>query len=231
MKISVVIPALNEEKLLPKTLSSLQALDRKPDEILIVDASSTDKTAEVSKKMGARVITVPQKTIGFSRQKGIEAATGDVIAFTDADSTLPRDWLNRVERALSTPGVVGYFGRVILVDGPKSYLFLINTIQPMINWVIWKLFRIPMTTGQNMAFFKDKAMVVGGIPTNFKMAEDIEIARRLMTVGKIIFTFRDTVYASGRRGFEKGLLWRELRVFTQYFLFRKADTIGFPNVR
>ncbi len=230
MKISVVIPALNEEKLLPKTLETIFSLDRKPDEVLIVDASSTDKTAEVAKKAGARVITVTKKTIGFSRQKGIEAATGDVVAFTDADAILPHDWLNRIERALTKPNVVGYFGRVHLFDGPPFYLFLINYLQPIANWFIWVLFRIPMTTGQNMAFYKNKALTVGGIPENFKMAEDIEIARRLMTVGKIIFSLQDTVSASGRRGFEKGLLWREIKVFTQYFLFRKAD-IGFPEVR
>lgn len=230
MKISVVIPAYNEEVLLPKTLASINALDRKPDEILIVNASSTDKTVEVSKQAGARVITVPKKTIGFSRQQGIEQAKGDVIAFTDADAILPHDWLNRAEQALSKPGIVGYFGRVWLVDGPRSYLFLINYLQPIANWLMWNIFRIPMTTGQNMAFYKKTALAVGGIPTNFKMAEDIEIARRLMTVGKIVFTLKDFVLASGRRGFEKGLLWREVKVFTQYFLFRKAD-IGFPDVR
>ena len=57
MKISVVIPALNEEKLLPKTLTSLAALDRKPDEIIVVNASSTDLTVQVAEKMGAKVIS------------------------------------------------------------------------------------------------------------------------------------------------------------------------------
>lgn len=231
MKISVVIPALNEEKLLPKTLETLHALDRKPDEILVVDASSTDKTVEVATKAGARVITVPKGTIGFSRQKGIEEAQGDVIAFTDADALLPKDWLNRIEKALTKPGVVGYFGGFRVVDGPPTYRFYINTIQPLFNRIAFFLFRMPMATGQNMAFYKSKAMEVGGIPTNFRMAEDIEIARRLMTVGKIHFTQKEFVSASGRRGFEKGLFLRVSKVFFQYFLFRKADTIGFPEVR
>ena len=133
MKISVVIPALNEEKLLPKTLASLQALDRKPDEILVVDASSTDKTVEISKNMGAHVITVPKGTIGFSRQKGIETATGDVIAFTDADALLPHDWLNRIEGALTKTGVVGYFGGFRVFDGPPFYRWYINAVQPRVN--------------------------------------------------------------------------------------------------
>jgi len=231
MKISVVIPALNEEKLLPKTLTSLASLDRKPDEIIIVDASSTDQTVSVAKKMGATVITVPKSTIGFSRQKGIEHASGDVIAFTDADAILPHDWLNRIERALSKPGIVGYFGGFRVFDGPPLYRFFINVIQPMINRMMFFVFRMPMATGQNMAFYKKTALAVGGIPTNFRMAEDIEIARRLMTSGKIVFTQSEYVSASGRRGFEKGLFIRVFKVFFLYFLFRKADTIGFPEVR
>ncbi|MFH0749985.1 MAG: glycosyltransferase [Candidatus Gottesmanbacteria bacterium] len=231
MKISVVIPALNEEKLLPTTLASLAKLDRKPDEIVVVDASSTDKTVEVAKNAGAIVITVPKGTIGFSRQRGIEHATGDVIAFTDADAVLPHDWLNRVERALNTPGIVGYFGGFRVFDGPPMYRFFINVIQPIVNRIMFFVFRMPMATGQNMAFYKKTAIAVGGIPTNFRMAEDIEIARRLMTAGKIMLTQSEYVSASGRRGFEKGLFLRVFKVFVLYFLFRKADTIGFPEVR
>ena len=231
MKISVVIPALNEEKLLPNTLASLNALDRKPDEIIVIDASSTDLTVKVAEKMGAKVVTVPKSTIGFSRQQGIEQATGDVIAFTDADAVLPHDWLNRIERALNKPNVVGYFGGFRVFDGPPFYRFYINVIQPIVNRIMFFLFKMPMATGQNMAFYKKTALAVGGIPTNYQMAEDIEIARRLMTAGNIVFTQSEYVSASGRRGFEKGLFLRVFKVFILYFLFHKADTIGFPEVR
>jgi glycosyltransferase involved in cell wall biosynthesis len=230
MTISVVIPAYNEEELLPKTLASLSQLDRKPDEVIVVDASSTDKTKEVAQKAGAIVITVPKSTIGFSRQKGLEKATGDIVAFTDADALLPHDWLNRIERALAKPGIVGYFGGFHVFDGPPIYKFFINTIQPFWNMLLFAIFRMPMATGQNMAFYRTLAIDAGGFPPEFKMAEDIEIARR-MTKGKIIFTQKEFVSASGRRGFEKGLLIRIFKVFFLYFLFRKADTIGFPDVR
>lgn len=231
MTISVVIPAYNEEELLPKTLASLSKLYRKPDEIIVVDASSTDKTAQVAEKSGAIVITVPKGTIGFSRQKGLEKATGDIVAFTDADALLPHDWLARIERALTTPGVVGYFGGYQVFDGPWTYKFFINKIQPIWNVFLFALFRMPMATGQNMAFYRTLALEAGGFPPEFKMAEDIEIARRMMTKGKIKFVQKEYVSASGRRGFEKGLILRILKVFFLYFLFRKADTIGFPDVR
>ena len=231
MTISVVIPAYNEETLLPKTLASLSQLDRKPDEIIVVNASSTDKTTDVAEKSGAIVVTVPKGTIGYSRQKGLEKAIGDVVAFTDADAILHHDWLNRIEHALTIPGTVGYFGGFHVFDGPPLYKFFINTIQPLWNIFLFSLFRMPMATGQNMAFNRKLALEAGGFPENFKMAEDIEIARRMMTKGKIIFTQKEFVSASGRRGFEKGLIIRIVKVFFLYFLFRKADTIGFPDVR
>ncbi|KKR02961.1 MAG: Glycosyl transferase family 2 [Microgenomates group bacterium GW2011_GWC1_39_12] len=231
MTISVVIPAYNEEELLPKTLASLSQLDRKPDEIIVVDASSTDKTAEMARNAGAVVVTVPKKTIGFSRQQGLLKATGDIVATTDADAILPHDWLNRIEHALITPGVIGYFGGFRVFDGPPVYKFFINSIQPLWNVFLFTVFRMPMATGQNMAFYRKLALEVGGFPENFRMAEDIEIARRMMTKGKIVFTQKEFVSASGRRGFEKGLILRVFKVFFLYFLFRKADTIGFPDVR
>ncbi len=231
MTISVVIPAYNEEELLPKTLASLSQLDRKPDEIIVVDASSTDRTAEVARNAGAVVITVPKQTIGIARQQELLKATGDIVAMTDADAILPHDWLNRIERAFSKDGVVGYFGGFHVFDGPTAYKFFINTIQPLWNVFLFTIFRMPMATGQNMAFYRTLALEAGGFPPKFKMAEDIEIARRMMTKGKIIFTQKEYVSASGRRGFEKGLLIRIMKVFFLYFLFRKADTIGFPDVR
>src|SRR5574341_1532560 len=96
MTISLVIPAYNEEKYLPAILASIAKLKRQPDELIVVNASSTDKTAEIAKSFGARVITAEKKTIGYSRQLGLRAAKGDIVAFTDADALLPPDWLTRM---------------------------------------------------------------------------------------------------------------------------------------
>jgi len=231
MTISVVIPAYNEEKLLPQLLESLKKQMRPADEIIVVDASSTDKTKDVASSYGATVITVPKDTIGASRQRGIVESHSDVVAQTDADTVLPPDWLTRIERALTKPGIIGYFGGFRVNDGPGWYKMYINQIQPLVNRLMF-LFRMPMATGQNMAFYKDKALAVGGIPTDFKIAEDIEIARRLMTIGKIEFRMDEYVIASGRRGNEGiGLLLRLPKVFFNYFLFRNAKKIGFPDIR
>jgi glycosyltransferase involved in cell wall biosynthesis len=231
MTISVVIPAYNEEKLLPATLKSLSVLERKPDEVIVVDASSTDKTAAIARKYGATVITVPHYTVGYSREIGLEKASGDILAYTDADTIHPKDWLIKIEQALTQPGVSCVFGTFRVPDGPWAYKFYINVIQPVANQ-LWYWVGIPMATGQNLAFWRKKALAVGGIPKNFKIAEDIEIARRLQKVGKVVLRQDLVVIASGRRGNEGwSLLFRIPRVFFLYFIFRKAHVVGFPDVR
>lgn len=231
MTISVVIPAYNEEKLLPATLKSLSVLERKPDEVIVVDASSTDKTAVIARKYGAKVITVPHYTIGYSREIGLEKASGDILAYTDADTVHPKDWLTKIEQTLTQPGVSCVFGTFRVPDGPWAYKFYINVIQPAANQ-LWYWAGIPMATGQNLAFWRKKALAVGGIPKNFKIAEDIEIARRLQKVGKVVLRQDLVVIASGRRGNEGWkLLFRIPKVFFLYFVFRKAHVVGFPDVR
>lgn len=233
MTISVVIPAYNEEKYLPQTLASLKKLHRLPDEIIVVNGSSTDKTQEVAMRAGAKVITVKKSTIGYSRQVGLKEAKCEVVAFTDADAIIPADWLTRIEAYLQQPEVVGVFGGFRVPDGPWWYKIYINVLQPALNVFYFTIFRIPMATGQNMAFYKQKALTAGGFPEEFKIAEDIEIARRLMQIGKIIFRQDFYVWASGRRGYEGfgRLLSRTGKAFLYYFVFRKADKIGFPDLR
>lgn len=231
MNVSVVIPAYNEEKLLPRTLETLKHQTRLPDEVIVVDASSTDRTAELAKNLGATVISVPKYTIGYSRQTGVEHATGDIVLETDADTELPKDWVERIVKHLEDKKYLGYFGGFRIKDGPLWYRFYINVIQPISNTITYALTRIPFATGQNMGFWREEMLAAGGFPKDYKLAEDIEIARRIQRKGKIKFTQSEYVYASGRRGYERGILLRISRAFFLYFIFRQANKIGFPDIR
>jgi glycosyltransferase involved in cell wall biosynthesis len=231
MKITVIIPAYNEEIYLPRTLRSLKQLDRIPDEILVVDGGSTDKTAETAKSEGARVLTVPHRGIGYARQQGLMAATGDAVAYTDADTLVPKDWLTKIEQTLSRPGYAGVFGTFRVPDGWWLYRGYINILQPVLNQIYYWL-GIPMAPGQNFAFLKQTALDAGGFPEDYKIAEDIEMARRLQKKGKVAFRQDLIVVSSGRRGNEGvGMLTRVFKAFILYFVFRKANRIGFPDIR
>lgn len=232
MTISVIIPAYNEEKYLPRTLDTIRALDRKPDEVIVIDGGSTDNTASVARSLGAIPVTVEHRGIGYARQKGLEAASGDIVAFTDADTIVPKNWLTKIEETLVRSGVVGVFGNFIVPDGWLPYRLYVNTIQQVGNWLWWYILRVPWAPGQNTAFLRLTGLKAGGYPVDYKIAEDIEMARRLMKIGKLVYRPDLLVTSSGRRGNEGiGLLSRALKVFLYYFLFRRADIIGFPDIR
>jgi glycosyltransferase involved in cell wall biosynthesis len=231
MTISVVIPAYNEEKYLPRTLESLKKLDRKPDEIIVVDGGSTDATANVARQNGATVIVVPHRGIGFARDKGLEKAKGDIIAFTDADTVVPHDWLTKIEETLSRPGTAGVFGTFRVPDGWWVYRYYVNWFQPWLNQIYY-WFGIYMAPGQNMAFNRKVGLAVGGFPEDFKIAEDIEMVTRLKKKGKVILRQDLIVSSSGRRGNEgPALMTRMIKAFFLYFIFKKANRIGFPDMR
>jgi len=93
MKISVVVPAFNEERLLPGSLSSIRAAMQGFDrfgwasELIVCDNNSTDRTAEIAEGAGAQVVFEPVNRISRARNAGAERAAGDWIFFVDADST------------------------------------------------------------------------------------------------------------------------------------------------
>ena len=83
-KISVIIPAFNEEGNIDKVIKKAQKCE-KVKEVIVVDNLSTDKTEEVSVKAGAKVVKCNMQGKGYAMEKGIEISSGDIIVFLDAD--------------------------------------------------------------------------------------------------------------------------------------------------
>ena len=90
-RITVVIPCLNEEEGIRKVLDSLPSF---VDEVIVVDNNSTDRTAEISRAMGAIVIKEFNRGYGRAYKKGFSAATGDIIVTLDGDHSYPADALS-----------------------------------------------------------------------------------------------------------------------------------------
>lgn len=109
MKVSVVIPTLNEEKGIGITLDALNReaiAERGWDlEILVIDGASTDRTAEEAEKRGARVIVESRKGYGRAYKTGFAQATGDVVVTGDADGTYPFDQVHRFIEILTESDV------------------------------------------------------------------------------------------------------------------------------
>jgi len=89
--ISVIIPAANEEKTLPFCLASLKKQTFSNFEVIVIDNNSTDKTAAVAQKFGAKVVSEKKQGIIYARERGFQEAKGEIIARTDADTHLQID--------------------------------------------------------------------------------------------------------------------------------------------
>jgi len=114
MRVSVIIPCRNGERIVGDAVRSALAQTEPPAEVLVVDDASADGTAEAARGAGARLIrTETRRNAGGARNIGIEAAAGDVYAFLDADVIAPRDWLARVRQAFEADSeIVAVGGRV-----------------------------------------------------------------------------------------------------------------------
>jgi len=114
MLLSIIIPAWNEEKLLPGTLAAIQlaaAASLAPagiaTQLIVCDNNSTDRTAAVAREAGASVVFEPVNQIGRARNTGATAATGGWILFVDADSTPSPELFADLAAALLNPDILG----------------------------------------------------------------------------------------------------------------------------
>jgi len=232
---SVVIPAFNEEKFLANCLESLENQDFKDFEVIVVDNNSTDKTTEIAKKFGAILVSEKNQGTAFARQKGALKSKGKILAFTDADTILPKNWLSKIfEQFKKDENLVAFGGSCIFYSGPISARlaskFLLKSFLILDKFFSqgWNLM------GCNMAIKKEAFFKIGGFNTNLKLNEEIEISSRLRKVGKVILDPNFKVKTSGRRYRHSLVFGLMTYVPTTIFrfLFRKYDKFQkFPPVR
>ena len=98
MKISLVIPAYNEESYIGECIDcAILASRGRVYEIIVVNNASTDRTKEIAIRKGVRVVDEPEKGLTKARQRGLIEATGDYIAYIDADTRMPNMWFDKIE--------------------------------------------------------------------------------------------------------------------------------------
>ncbi|HJK07780.1 MAG TPA: glycosyltransferase family 2 protein, partial [Methanocorpusculum sp.] len=177
--ISVIVPTFNEEEGVEACLKSLcdQTLPRDQYEIIVVDGNSKDKTREIAEKYADKVFIQTSKKVGGARNDGAMAAKYDILATTDADCFLPRDWLEKILADFAKyPDASTIYGIVYpLEPGIKHKLSLLgyNIVSRIGYWTG----TIYMTLGCNTAFRKDLFMEAG-LYITADAGDDFEIARR-----------------------------------------------------
>jgi len=240
--ISVIIPAHNEEELLPLCLQSLKEQKFFANyEVIVVDNASTDETVEIAKKFKAKLLYEKKRGVGFARQKGFSRARGKIIASTDADTVLPKDWLEKIYLTFrENPEVIGVTGRVDFFGQHKKRLFLVNIFAPVFKFLSRIIsFKRYFVAGANFAIKKDIFQKIGGFNTSLAIEEDTDLAIRARKFGKFIFRKDLYVITSARRWQKNLSSWKGVKkIFNIHFLnfiwqifFKKPKVNKFYNVR
>ena len=204
--ISIVIPAFNEEKLLPGTLAALRAaISGMEAEIIVVDNESTDSTPKIATDAGARVISESVHNIGRVRNIGANATNGDIIVFLDADTIVREGVFEQIAIAMSDEKC---FGGSVAVE----YV-------PSLRWTMRMYLGICQMIGRAMDWHQgamqfcraDSFRELNGYDETIYVGEDIEFQWRLSRLarrsgGRITYIEAPAVQTSSRRFVRYGLL-------------------------
>ena len=220
MFISVVIPAYNEEADLGSCLRALRDQDYSgPYEIIVADNASTDGTASVARRWGARVVHEPRRGIASARQAGCAAARGVILAGTDADTVAPRHWLSAIARRFhERPDAIVAAGYFLLRDGPflaRALTRLGDALSPVLAWCVPSAWNF---CGNNYAVRADAFRAVGGFNVALRYGEDVDLCLRLRRLGRVVYAPEMRVTTSGR-GYMRSL-WRSTGVYCTDYVWR-----------
>ena len=179
MKLSIIIPALNEADNISQTLDSLQNLRKTGHEIIIVDGGSKDATCFIAKSKVDRLITCEP---GRARQMntGARLATGAILIFLHSDTTLPAN----IEDIFMKIGKKSYWGRFDIRLSGESTIFR------LIEWMINTRSRFTGVATGDQAIFMTRELfqTAGGFP-DIPLMEDIALSKRLKRISSpVVFT-------------------------------------------
>jgi rSAM/selenodomain-associated transferase 2 len=208
VRISIVIPALNEEKGIAATVAALQRL--KPDQLIIVDGGSTDRTREICESLGVTLISA-KRSRALQMNQGARTATGDILLFLHADTLLPDSALDDVRTAMENSRCVG--GRFdVELDGNHWMLCVIGAMISLRSRLT------KAATGDQAIFVRREIFEKIGGYLDIPLMEDIAFSRALKGMGKVA-CLRSRVITSARRWETEGV-WRTIwKMWTLKFLY------------
>ena len=205
-KISVIIPAKNEEAKIERCLEAIFNQTIKPCEVIVVDGHSADETVKNAGKFPVKILYEEYHTRAGACQVGVENAEGDYVAFTDADCIPVRDWLENLIKEFDR-GIVGVGGGIKNIgEGlwEKSINLISGTFLGSANSVQGRFFKdkryVNSISGCNSMYHKEDILKIGGFDVRLPTAEDTELNRKLLKIGKLLYTPDVIILHNHKRG-------------------------------
>lgn len=219
MKISIIVPALNEEATVGSLVKELQEGDvyNLLEEIIVVDGGSKDKTIALAEEAGAKVIKSSLARRSVQMNEGAKSASGDILYFLHADCRPPEGFLKMIQNAIEAGRPAGCFRRSMKSKRKKlGYITFTSKIPG-------RIFR-----GGDASLYinKDLFEKIGGFDPDMILCEDYEILKRLRPHSKF-YVIPEFVHASDRKHHENP----SLRVLMANILVYSMFLFGFSQNR
>ncbi|MEI6675121.1 MAG: glycosyltransferase [Verrucomicrobiota bacterium] len=203
MRVSVIVPAFNEEQLLADSLAEIRKASAAFSmrgwtvELIVCDNNSTDRTAGIASAGGATVVFEPLNQIARARNTGAAAATGDWLLFVDADTHPSRELFDEVaEQILSGRTLAG--GATIRMDG--------EMLAARLSSGLWNLVsrRLNLMAGSFIFVEANAFRSVGGFSHEWFAGEELELSRRLKKLARntrrrVVILHRHPIKTSARK--------------------------------
>jgi len=198
--VSVIVTTYNEEKNIADCLKSILDQTRKPDEIIVVDDGSQDKTVEIVSKFPVKLIKTEHRERSHARNIGWKEAKGDIVCFAEADCIFNKIWLEEILKTFQK-GADAVIYR-LKVYQPKTFLQRCLEAQFDIRYAHYKPFSA-------WAFKKHVLEDVGGYDEKLNQAEERDLGKRIFKAGyKILLAKKAIHYHKGEPQNTKELIKR-----------------------
>ncbi len=210
-RVSVVVCAYNAERTMEACLASLEHLNYPDYEVIVVNDGSTDRTLEIAQRYPyCKIISQPNKGLSVARNVGAEAATGEIVAYTDSDCVADPDWLNYLVGKMVAADLVACGGpnfpppedslvpaAVAVSPGGPTHVLVSDDVAEHI-------------AGCNMAFRRDVLLGLGGFDPLYRAAgDDVDICWRFQDAGYTIGFSPSAVVWHFRRNTVKAYLGQQ----------------------
>ncbi len=218
---SIIIPTLNEQNFIGELINDILNQNLRPEEIIVVDGFSTDKTREIAQKYKAVKLLKCPPHVASQRNYGARFTTGELLYFLDADTRLTKDFFSNSQKKLGKAGIACPYYL------PYNSNFFIFIIYLFFNAMFF-LFQKISASGAGSAIIVKKSVFLklNGFDINVRF-EDIEFIRR--AAGKYNFRIISVViWVSDRRFKRYGILKTFLQylILSTFFLFNQFNYSG-----